>query len=118
MAGGFMSHGNGESSSDQNAQQLSDLSTTLTFDNVNVDSSTTIGLQGDDLSVIAQLLGNQFITSQTALVSQNNQLAKIVESGNETKANMLETLKGSGKWALYLALAGVALFFSYKILKR
>ena len=110
------------SSADQTASQYSDLSTTIALDNVQMDNSTKIGLQGDDLAVVAQAMLNQQVTSQTALLSSqqsgNSAIAQMVASNNEAKSQVMNALKGGGKWLLYLGLAGVGLWAFNKFYKR
>ena len=109
-------------SSGTGLKQSSDLSTNISLDNVNMDNSTTIGLQGDDLATVAQAMVNQQITSQTALLSAQNSgnsaLAQMVASNNATKNQVMSALKGGAKWILYLGLAGVGLWAFNKFYKR
>lgn len=121
--GGFMGQDyNTSSGASQGANQLTDLSTKISLDNVNMDNSTSIGLQGDDLAVVAQAMLNQQVTSQTALLSSQNSsnsaLAAMVESNNAAKSEVLTALKGGGKWILYVGGAIVAVFIFSKIFKK
>lgn len=99
--------------------QSHDGSVKINLDNVNMDNSTSIGLQGDDLAVVASAMVNQQIASQTALMtsqnSANSALTKIIQSNNEAKAQVRNAVRSGGKWVLYLALAGGGLFAFYKL---
>lgn len=98
--------------------QSQDNSVKINLDNVNMDNSTSIGLHGDDLAVVASAMVNQQIASQTALMtsqnSANSALTKVIQSNNEAKAQVMNAVKGGSKWILYLALAGGGLFAFYK----
>lgn len=98
--------------------QIQDNSVKLNLDNVNMDNSTQIGLQGDDLAVVASAMVNQQIASQTALMtsqnSANSALTNVIKSNNEAKMQVMNAIKGGGKWLLYLGLAGAGLFAFYK----
>ena len=101
------------------ATQNTNTNTSLSLDNVQVDSSTKIGLQGDDLAVVAQLLGNQQITSQTALTAANNQLANIVQKSNDAKVQMTNAMtKNVPKWIAYAVGGGILLFAITKFFKK
>ena len=121
--GGFMGQDyDNRSSADGGLGQNTDASIRIALDNVNMDNSTKIGLQGDDLAVVAQAMLNQQVTSQTALLSSqqsgNSAIAQMVASNNEAKSQVMNALKGGGKWLLYLGLAGVGLWAFNKFYKR
>lgn len=121
--GDFMSQGyDNRSSADGGFTQNTDASIKIGLENVNMDNSTKIGLQGDDLAVVAQAMVNQQITSQTALLSSqqsgNSALAQMVASNNATKNQIMNALQGAGKWILYVGLAGVGLWAFSKFYKR
>ena len=111
-----------QTSADGGLTQNSDASIRIALDNVNMDNSTKIGLQGDDLAVVAQAMLNQQVTSQTALLSSqqsgNSAIAQMVASNNATKNQIMNALQGGSKWILYLGLAGVGLWAFNKFYKR
>lgn len=97
--------------------QVTNNTTKLSFENVAVDGSTTIGLQGDDLANLLNALNQKDAISQTAILANNNQLATIVKSNNETTQNTINSIKGSlgnvGKYA-FLGIAVFGSFWAYK----
>lgn len=102
--------------------QTQDNSVKINLDNVNMDNSTTIGLQGDDLAVVASAMVNQQIASQTALItsqnSANSALTNVIKSNNEAKMQIMGAVQKGGKWLLYLGIAGAGLFAFYKFYGR
>ena len=102
-------------------QDDANLSNHIGLENVNMDNSTTIGLQGDDLAVVAQAMLKQQVTSQTALLSSqqsgNSAIAQMVASNNATKSQVMNALNSGGKWILYLGLAGLGIWAFNKFYK-
>lgn len=102
-----------------NTIQHTESNVSLGMENVALDTSTKIGLQGDDLAVVAQLLGNQQVTSQTALLAANNQLSNIIKDSNTAKAQITSQLsKNIPKWIAYAVGGGILIFALTKYFKR
>lgn len=100
------------------AEQHTTTNTNLKFENVAVDGSTQIGLQGDDLANLLNALNQKDAISQTAILANNNQLATIVKSNNETTQNTVNSIKnGLGNVGKY-AFLGVAVFGSLWAYKK
>lgn len=97
--------------------QTTNNTTSLKFENVAVDGSTQIGLQGDDLANLLNALNQKDAISQTAILANNNQLATIVKSNNETTQNTVNSIKSSlgnaGKY-IFLGFAVFGSFWAYK----
>lgn len=102
---------------DNTAHQTSSVDTSLSLENVALDNSVRIGLQGDDLANFMNALNQKDAISQTAILAQNNQLKGIVESNNATTQNTISTLKQGGKWGLVLLVLG-GMFIAYKVIKK
>lgn len=104
------------------ASQSQDNSVKLNLDNVSMDNSTSIGLQGDDLAVVASAMVNQQIASQTALMtsqnSANSALTNVIQSNNAAKMQVMQSIQKGGRWLLYLGIAGAGLFAFYKFYGR
>lgn len=102
---------------DNQSKQISSVDTSLSLEHVALDNSVKIGLQGDDLANFMNALNQKDAISQTALLSQNNQLKGIIESNNQTTQNTISTLKTGGKWGLVLIALG-GMFIAYKVIKK
>lgn len=103
-------------------KQITNTSTSLSLSDVAVDSSTTIGLQGDDLANLLNAFNQKDAMSQTAILANNNQLANIVKSNNETTQNTINSIKNSlgsaGKYVLLIGCGFGLLYFIKKYKKR
>lgn len=100
-----------------NSGQLTNTTTDISVRDSEINNQTYIGLQGDDLANFMNALNQKDAISQTALLSQNNQLKGIIESNNQTTQNTVNTLKTGGKWGLVLIALG-GMFIAYKVIKK
>lgn len=100
-----------------NSGQITNTLTEIGVRDSEINNQTYIGLQGDDLANVLNAWNKNDAQSQTALLSQNNQLKGIIESNNATTQNTVNTLKQGGKWGLVLIALG-GMFIAYKVIKK
>lgn len=96
--------------------QNSSVNTEFNLENVALDTSTNIGLQGDDLANVLLALNQKDAMSQTAILAQNQQLTSIIDSNNATTQNTVNSLKKWNLWAILGIAGGVGVLVF--ILKR
>lgn len=100
-----------------NSGQITNTNTDISVRDSEILNQNYIGLQGDDLANFMNALNQKDAISQTALLSQNNQLKGIIDSNNATTQNTVNTLKQGGKWGLVLLALG-GMFIAYKVIKK
>lgn len=102
---------------ENNQGQITNTLTEIGVRDSEINNQNYIGLQGDDLANFMNALNQKDAISQTALLSQNNQLKGIIDSNNATTQNTVNTLKQGGKWGLVLLALG-GMFIAYKVIKK